>query len=82
MGRQLDSYDAQIISDVSAHQTLLQMCRGEGDIVIHRLQGGDLSDDGEIMVMSDVPDVFDVFNDMTFELAKLNLKSLAAKGLG
>jgi hypothetical protein len=131
-GPQLDSYDAQIISDVSAHQTLLQMCRGEGDIVIHRLQGGDLSDGNEIQVMSDVPEVFNVFSAMTFELggglyklnnaadpslesarfrfrplhllssdipvskfccfqmgqrvplrlAKLNLKSLAAKGLG
>lgn len=50
--------------------------------MIHRLQGGDLSHDGEVMVMSDVPAVFDVFNDMTFELAKVNLKSLASKGLG
>jgi len=37
-GRQLDQFDADIIVDLSAHQTMLQVCRGEGDIIVHRLQ--------------------------------------------
>ena len=35
-GRTLDTFDADIIVDASAHQTLLQICRGEGDIVLYR----------------------------------------------
>merc|ERR1712118_550072 len=79
-GRQLDTYDTDIVVDASAHQTLCQVCRGEGDIMLHRLAGADISDSSEVHVVSDVAAVFDVFNETTFELSKINLKGLAAKG--
>ena len=47
-GRQMDAFDADIIVDISAHQNLFQICRGEGDIVLWRLAGGDLSHGGEL----------------------------------
>ena len=80
-GRQLDTFDTDIIVDLSAHQTILQMCRGEGDVIIHRLQG-DVSDTSPTFVLSDVPSLFDVFQELTFDLAQVNLKELARKGLG
>ena len=42
-GRQLDTFDSDIVVDLSAHQSCFQICRGEGDIVVWRLEGGDLS---------------------------------------
>ena len=80
-GRQLDTFDTDIIVDLSAHQTILQICRGEGDVIIHRLQG-DVSDTSPTFVLSDVPSLFDVFQELTFDLAQVNLKELARKGLG
>ena len=81
-GRTLDHFDADIIVDASAHQTLCQICRGEGDVVLYRKAGGDLSDPDELFVMTDVVRPFDVFNRMTFELSKINLKDAAAQGVG
>ena len=35
-----------------------------------------------VCINADVPNLFDVFQKLTFDLAKVNLKGLAAKGLG
>jgi hypothetical protein len=82
MGRTLDTFDADIIVDASAHQTLCQICRGEGDVVLYRKAGADLSDPSEVFVMSDVVDPFNVFNETTFELSKINLQGATASALG
>ena len=81
-GRQLDTFDSDIVVDASAHQTLCQICRGEGDIVLYRKAGADLSDPSEVFVVADVVKPFDVFNEITFELSKINLKGAAAAALG
>jgi len=81
-GRNLDTYDADIIIDASARQTLCQVCRGEGDIILYRLAGGDPSNPDTTHLLSDVPRMFDVFNEVTFELSKINLKGHAGKCLG
>jgi hypothetical protein len=81
-GRQLDSFDAEIIVDAVAHQSLCQLCRGEGDIILYRLEGGDVSDSRGHYTMPDVADPFSVFTELTFDLAKLNLAGLTRKGLG
>jgi len=81
-GRALDTFDADIVVDMAAHQSCLQICRGEGDIVVFRLAGGDVSDPDEIFFMVDVPRVYEVYSLMTFELAKMNLRDAAALGLG
>jgi len=39
-GRKLDTFDSDIIVDMSGHQSCLQICRGEGDLVLWRLEGG------------------------------------------
>jgi len=57
------------------------VCRGEGDIIVHRLDG-DVSDKSPTFVLSDVPNLFDIFQKLTFDLAQVNLKGLAKKGLG
>ena len=81
-GRALDTFDSEIVVDMSAHQTCLQICRGEGDISVFRLEGGDLSDNDEVFHITSVPNVYNVFSELTFELAKLNLRDAAAVGLG
>lgn len=81
-GRQLDQYDADIITDASGYQTLMQICRGEGDITLYRLAGGDPSNPSATHVLTDVASMFDVFNETTFELSKINLKGHAGKSLG
>jgi hypothetical protein len=40
---------------MSAHQSCLQICRGEGDLIVFRLEGGDLSDSSEVFYVTDVP---------------------------
>ncbi|CAD7937731.1 unnamed protein product [Amoebophrya sp. A25] len=81
-GRQLDQFNADLVVDMSAHQNLCQICRGEGDILVHKLGGGDMSDNSNEFVLNDVPEVAARFQEMTFFLSKMNLKGLAAKGLG
>ena len=81
-GRTLDTFDADIIVDASAHQTLCQICRGEGDLVLYRKAGADLSDPSQIFVLPDVVAPFDVFNDVTFELSKINLQGARNQALG
>ena len=81
-GRALDQFDSDIVVDMTAHQSCLQICRGEGDLVVFRLAGGDLSDDSQTFFMTDVPHVYEVFSKMTFQLAKMNLRDAAAVGLG
>ena len=81
-GRKLDTFDSDIVVDIAAHQSCFQICRGEGDILLWRLEGGDLSSDEEIHAMTDIPNVFDLFSTLTFELSKVNLKDAAALGLG
>ena len=81
-GRMLDTFDADIVVDASAHQTLLQICRGEGDVVLYRKAGADLSDPGELFVMPDVVQPFEVFSQVTFELAKIDLQGATTQALG
>lgn len=81
-GRELEHYDSDIIVDASAYQSLCQICRGEGNVTMYRLAGGDPSDPSPTHLITDVPAMFDVFNDLTFELSKINLKGHAGKALG
>ena len=81
-GRMLDTFDADIVVDASAHQTLLQICRGEGDVVLYRKAGADLSDPDELFVMTDVVQPFEVFSHITFELAKIDLQGATTQALG
>jgi hypothetical protein len=81
-GRELDTFDSDIVVDMSAHQSCLQICRGEGDLVVFRLEGGDLSDSDEVFYVTDVPNVFEVYSKLTFELSKMNLRDAASMGLG
>lgn len=82
VGRTLDTFDADIIIDASSHQTCCQICRGEGDMILYRKAGADLSDPNEVFVMTDVVRPFDVFNDLTFELSKINLQGATTQALG
>ena len=50
--------------------------------MFHRLEGGDLSDADPLHFITDVPRVYSIYSLMTFDLAKMNLKSAAATGLG
>ena len=58
--RLIDTFDSDIIIDLEAHQSCLQICRNEGDVIVHRLAGGDLSDSDAVYVITDVPQVFEV----------------------
>ena len=81
-GRTLDTFDSDIIVDASAHQTCCQILRGEGDLVLYRKAGADISDPSEIFVLPDVVAPFDVFNEVTFELSKINLQGATSSVLG
>eukprot|EP00038_Savillea_parva_P026507 m.54728 g.54728 ORF g.54728 m.54728 type:complete len:415 (+) comp7553_c0_seq1:233-1477(+) len=81
-GRKLDTFDSDIITDVSAHQSCFQICLNEGDIVLHRLPGGDPSDPRKDFPVEDIPEVFAVFDAITWELAKLDLRHYVGRTLG
>ena len=71
--------DSDIIVDISAHQSCFQIMLNEGDITIHRLPGGDPSDPSPQFVVEDVPDPFGVFDELSYEIAKLNVCLFASK---
>ena len=50
--------------------------------MLYRKAGADLSDSSEVFVLPDVVRPFDVFNDITFELSKINLQGARAGALG
>ena len=82
--RTLDTFDADIIVDASASiETLYQICQGEGDLVLYRKAGADLSDPSEVFVVTDVVKPFSVSPARcTFELSKINLRGATAAALG
>jgi len=80
-GRTLDYFDSDIIVDVGAHQGIMQLCRNEGDLIVHRL-GGDASDTNQEFTVSNVPEVWTLFDDLSYDLSKLNLKSYTRNALG
>ena len=82
VGRTMDTFDADIIVDIGAHQNCFKICRNEGDLVIYRLPGGDMSHQQEKFTVPDVPRIFSVFDEMTYRLSKMNLKNFAARSLG
>ena len=82
MGRTLDYFDTDIILDVQAHQGLLQMARSEGDLIVYRKAGGDASNDQTEYHLVNVPEVWTLFDDLSYDLSKLNLKSYAQNSVG
>lgn len=74
-GRALDTLDSDVIADTSAHQT-------RWTFLCFRLEGGDLSNNDEVFHISSILNVYNVYSELTFELAKLNFRDAAAVGLG
>ena len=61
---------------------LIRRALGRAGAVLYRKAGADLSDASEVFVVPDVVAPFDVFNDVTFELSKINLQGARAGTLG
>ena len=58
-----------------------QLCLNEGDLQLHRI-GGDASDPDTKFTMHSVPEVFNLFDDLSFELAKMDLTSYRQSCVG
>ena len=80
-GRTLDFFDTDLIVDVQAKQDLLQLCRNEGNLLVYRLSG-DQSDKKTVYTIADVPEVYTLFDDLSYDLARLDLKAYAENAVG
>jgi len=67
----MDTFDADLIVDIGAHQTCFQICSDEGNITIYRLGEGDKSDKETKFVIEDVANVFSIFDQVIPSLATL-----------
>jgi len=77
----LDFFDADLIVDVQAKQDLLQLCRNEGNLIVHRT-GGDQDNSQTEYVIRDVPEVYTLFDDLSYDLARLDLAGYAENAVG
>jgi len=77
----LDFFDTDLIVDVQAKQDLLQLCRNEGNLLVYRLSG-DQSDKKTVYTIADVPEVYTLFDDLSYDLARLDLKAYAENAVG
>ena len=76
-------YDTDIVADVGAHQNLTQLCINEGDLLMHRLAGGDASaKDQDVFTVRAVPEVFNQFDELSFEFAKMDLSHYRQSAIG
>jgi len=80
-GRTLGYFDSDLICDVQAKQTMLQLCRNEGNIIVHRL-GGDQDNTQKEFIIGDVPEVYTLFDDLSYDLARLDLKAYTQNAIG
>ena len=80
-GRTVDFFDADLIVDVQAKQDLMQLCRNEGNLIVHRLRGDQDKSQTEY-VIRDVPEVYTLFDDLSYDLARLDLSAYAENAIG
>ena len=76
VGRTANFIDIDIVADVGAHQRCSQLVLNEGDLLLHLLPGdasGDADADG-IFYVRGVPEVFSTFDDLSYDLSKMDLK--------
>lgn len=74
VGRTAHFFDLDLVADVGAHQRCSQLVLNEGDLLLHRLAGGDASAPGQAtFAVRSVPEVFSTFDDLSYDLAKMDL---------
>ena len=80
VGRTANFTDIDLMMDVGAHQNLVQLVTNEGDLILHMMPG-DASTAAEegagagsyALRVKDVPEVFSLFDDFSYDLSNLNL---------
>jgi len=73
IGRTLAFFDMDIVTDIGAHQGCTQLCLNEGDLQIYRRPGGDVDNPNEVFIVRDVPEVFNTFDDLSYQLSLMDL---------
>jgi len=77
-GRTANFFDIDLLMDVGAHQNLVQLPLNEGDLILY-LMPGDASMEsegiGDKFVAKDVPEVFSLFDDFSYDLSNLDLNN-------
>jgi hypothetical protein len=81
-GRTLEFFDADLLQDVEAYQRVSQICLNEGDLYLLRLAGGDLDNSNSRFKINAVPEVYKLFDDLSYDLSRLQLKGFAANAMG
>lgn len=72
VGKRMSQFDTVVIRDIDAKQDCFQMFTDEGDIVIYKVTGTDVSD-GPNITIRDVPNIFPMFDELSYHLANLHL---------
>jgi hypothetical protein len=75
IGRTAHFFDLDIVVDIGAHQRCSQLFVNEGDLLLHRIGSADASESSQIYRIQQVPEVFSKFDDISYELSKMDLKS-------
>ena len=61
---------------------MCQLCCNEGDLLVHRIAGGDYDNQNQIFRVKSVPEVYTLFDDLSYEISKLELKAYAQSAVG
>jgi len=72
-GRTAMFWDLDIMVDIGARQKCKQLFYNEGDLLMHRLPGGDADSNEQVFKVRNVPEVFSLFDDLSYELSQMDL---------
>merc|ERR1712217_428272 len=73
VGRTISFFDIDLLVDIGAYQRCSQLCILEGDLQLHRLAGADFDNPDPIFRVKNVPEVFNMFDEFSFELSQMDL---------
>ena len=82
VGRSLAFFDMDIVTDIGAHQRCSQLLLNEGDLQIYRTPGGDMDNSSIIFVVSGVPEVFNTFDELSYQLSLMDLSHYRQSAMG
>ena len=77
VGKRISQFDTVVIRDIDAKQDCLQMFTDEGDIIIYKIEGTDVSHSPTLKIR-DVPNIFPMFDDLSYHLTNLHLPHFEA----
>merc|ERR1740121_702955 len=81
-GRSALFWDIDLMSDIGAKQKCSQILLNEGNLKMHRMAGGDADSNDPIFIVRNVPEVFSLFDDFSYELSQMDLSHFRQNAMG